>query len=323
VKTRAMTAALNPTEIGLGAAQLGNLGRAVSDDDARATVDAAWELGVRYYDTAPHYGLGLSERRLGSALSGRPRDEYVLSTKVGRLLQPDPSGADRQDDDGFAVPATFRRVWDFSRDGILRSIEESLARLGTDRIDVAYLHDPDDHWEAASTTGIDALVELREQGVLGAIGAGMNQAAMLAEFVRRCDVDVVMVAGRYTLLDQSAAAELLPLALERDVAVVAAAVYNSGLLSSNRPAAGARFDYREADADVVARARELADVCEGHGVSLPAAAIAFPLRHEAVCSVVVGVRSPAQAASTIERYEAAAPEELWTELAERGLIPND
>ena len=123
VKTRAMTAALAPTEIGLGAAQLGNLGRTVSDDDARATVDAAWDLGVRYYDTAPHYGLGLSERRLGSALSGRPRDKFVLSTKVGRLLEPDPTGADRMDDDGFAVPATYRRVFDFSRDGILRSVE--------------------------------------------------------------------------------------------------------------------------------------------------------------------------------------------------------
>lgn len=321
VQTRPLTTTLRPTEIGFGASQLGNFGRAVSDDDARATVDEAWRLGIRYFDTAPHYGLGLSERRLGAALADRPRDEYVLSTKVGRLLEPNPEGAGLQDDDGFVVPATTRRVWDFSRDGILRSIDESLARLGADRIDIAYLHDPDDHWDAASTTGVDTLIELREQGVLGAIGAGMNQSAMLAEFVRRCDVDVVMAAGRYTLIDQSAAEELLPLAVERGIAVVAAAVYNSGLLSSDAPAAGARFDYREAGDDVVARAQQLAEICGRHGVALPEAAIAFPLRHEAVRSVVAGMRSPAQAASTVERYEATVPEALWAELAERGLIP--
>lgn len=321
MQTRPLTTTLRTTEIGFGASQLGNFGRAVSDEEARAVVDEAWRLGIRYFDTAPHYGLGLSERRLGAALADRPRDQYVLSTKVGRLLEPNPDGADLQDDDGFVVPATTRRVWDFSRDGILRSIEESLSRLGVDRIDIAYLHDPDDHWGAASTTGVETLVELRDEGVLGAIGAGMNQAAMLAEFVRRCDVDVVMAAGRYTLLDQSAAEELLPLAVERGVAVVAAAVYNSGLLSSSRPAAGARFDYQEAGGDVVARARELADICERHGVSLPEAAIAFPLRHEAVCSVVAGMRSPEQAASTVERYEALIPETLWDELAERRLIP--
>jgi D-threo-aldose 1-dehydrogenase len=276
---------------------------------------------VRYYDTAPHYGLGLSERRLGRALAGRSRDEYVLSTKVGRILEPDASGADRLDDDGFVVPATFRRAWDFSRDGILRSVEESLGRLDLDRIDIAYLHDPDEHWAEASTTGVDALIELREQGVLGAIGAGMNQSAMLAEFVRRCDVDVVMVAGRYTLLDQSAADDLLPLTLDRGVAVVAAAVYNSGLLALDRPASGASFDYREASPDVLARARDLAEICERHGVSLPEAAIAFPLRHPAVHSVVVGIRSAAQATATIERFEADIPDDLWRELAEWGLIP--
>ncbi|MEV4048288.1 aldo/keto reductase, partial [Streptomyces sp. NPDC049744] len=229
---RSRTPARGPelTELGLGAAQLGNLFRETSDADAQGAVDAAWDSGVRYFDTAPHYGLGLSERRLGAALARRPRAEYTVSTKVGRLLVPSPETAHRQDDGGFAVPASFRRVWDFSRDGILRSLEGSLTRLGLDHVDIVYLHDPDDHWRQASTTGVDTLVELRDQGVVKAVGAGMNQAAMLTEFVRRSDVDLVMVAGRHTLLDRSARDELLPLARKRGVGVVAAAGYNSGLL---------------------------------------------------------------------------------------------
>ena len=311
------------TEIGFGAAQLGNLNREIDDAAARDTVDAAWAAGIRYFDTAPHYGLGLSETRLGAALASRPRDEFVLSTKVGRLLVEDPHGVERLDDDGFIVTTSLRRKWDFSRDGILRSVDESLRRLGVDRLDIAYLHDPDEHWDAASTTGIDALIELRDQGVVSAIGAGMNQAAMLAEFVRRCDVNIMMVAGRYTLLDQSAASDLLPLADERGVAVVAAAIYNSGLLSSDRPREGARFDYRDAPEDVIAKTHAIADVCERHGTTLPAAAIAFPLRSDIVTSVAVGMRGASQVLSTLERYDAAPPPELWDELEELGLIGSD
>jgi D-threo-aldose 1-dehydrogenase len=308
------------TEIGFGAAQIGNLYREVDDDSARAAVDAAWDAGIRYFDTAPHYGLGLSERRLGRALASRPRADFVLSTKVGRLLVDNPGGADRLDDDGFVVPATTRRQWDFSRDGILRSVEASLHRLGVDRIDIAYLHDPDEHWEAASTTGVAALVELRDQGVVGAIGAGMNQAGMLADFIERRDVDVVMVAGRYTLLDPSAADRLLPLAAERSVAVVAAAVYNSGLLSAARPPADARYDYAAAPRELWERAHAIADAAEAAGVSLPAAAIAYPLRQPGIASVVVGLRTAAQVASTIERYEAVVPPELWEHLVAKELI---
>ena len=314
MKSRRIGRELSLTEIGFGAAQLGNLNRAISDDDARAAVDAAWDVGIRYFDTAPHYGLGLSEKRLGAALRSRDRDAYVLSTKVGRLLEPHPAGAGSLDDDGFIVEASTKRVWDFSRDGILRSVEDSLDRLGLDRIDIAYLHDPDDHWQAASTSGISALIELRDQGVIRAVGAGMNQAAMLTEFIRRCDVDVMMVAGRYTLLDQSAADELLPLAEERNVALVAAAVYNSGLLSTDRPAQGGRFDYREADEQTLARAQQIADLCDLHGVTLPAAAIAFPLLRPQIASVVVGMRSAAQVASTLERYRALVPPALWEQL---------
>ena len=235
---------LSLTRIGFGSAVLGNLTEEMTDEECTATVDAAWDAGIRYFDTAPHYGLGLSERRLGAALARRPRDEFVVSTKVGRALIPTPERAGEQDDDGFVTPAIYRREWDFSRDGILRSIDESLARLGLDDLEIVYLHDPDEHWEAASTEGMNALIELRDQGVIGAIGVGMNQAEMLAEFVRRCDVDVMMVAGRYTLLDRSAADDLLPLASDRGVAIVAAAVYNSGLLSRPEVADDALFDYQ-------------------------------------------------------------------------------
>ncbi|MRX44737.1 aldo/keto reductase [Agromyces kandeliae] len=308
------------TELGFGAAQLGNLYRPTGDDEARAAVDAAWAAGIRYFDTAPHYGLGLSERRLGEALRDRPRDEFVLSTKVGRLLVPSGSPEGTMDDGGFAVPATLRREWDLSRDGIRRSVDESLERLGLDRIDIAYLHDPDDHGSQAHAEAIPALIELRDEGVVGAIGAGMNQSAMPTEFVRRHDVDLIMLAGRYTLLEQGALDDLLPLALERGVGIVAAAVYNSGLLSKPRPAADATYDYGPAPADVLARANAIADVCEEFGLSLPDAAVAFPLRHPAVVSVVVGMRTADQVASTADRYRAEIPEEFWRALSRRGLV---
>ena len=206
------------SELSLGCAQLGNLYREVGDAETQATVDAAWKLGVRYFDTAPHYGLGLSERRLGAALASRRRDSYVLSSKVGRLLEP-VSVVAGLDDDGYVVPATHRRVWDFGRDGIRRSIEESLRRLGLDRIDIAYLHDPDNHIDDVLATGFPALAELRDEGTVAAIGAGMNDATLLARLVHATDMDVVMLAGRYTLLEQDSLDDLLPLCVERGVGV--------------------------------------------------------------------------------------------------------
>jgi D-threo-aldose 1-dehydrogenase len=306
------------TELGLGGAQLGNLYHPISDQDSAAIVERAWDAGVRHFDTAPHYGLGLSERRLGAVLQGRPRDEFVLSTKVGRLLVPDPAGAARLDDQGFAVPATSRRAWDFSRDGVRRSIEESLERLGVDRIDIAYLHDPEDHWQQALDEGLPALVELREEGVVRGVGAGMNIAGHLTELVRDHDVDLVMCAGRHTLLEQ--ADDLLDAALERGVGVVAAGVYNSGLLARRRPDARARYDYEPAPPAVMARVQNLADVCESHGVTLPEAAIRFPLRHPAVVSVVVGAASPQEVAETVDRYHRDVPDALWEELASMGFL---
>jgi aryl-alcohol dehydrogenase-like predicted oxidoreductase len=312
--------AVRLTELGFGASQGGNLYRATTDEDFAEAVDTAWNAGVRYYDTAPHYGLGLSERRLGSALRHRPRDEYVVSTKVGRLLVPSPTQTHRRDPDGFDVPATHRRVWDFSRDGVRRSIEASLDRTGLGRFDIVYLHDPDDHWEQAAAEAVPALVELRDQGVVRAIGVGMNQSAMLARFVRESDVDLVMCAGRYTLLEQDAANDLLPAAESHGVGVVIAGVYNSGLLARDRPPAEAYYDYQPAPPELVTRARRIAGVCEQYGVTLPEAALSFVRRHPAVVSTVVGVRDGPQMVETVRRSAAAVPDDLWAALTSSGLL---
>lgn len=231
--------------LSFGAAGIGNLFTEVTDEQAYEAVDAAWTSGIRYFDTAPHYGLGLSERRLGAALRDRPRADYTVSTKVGRLLEPVDTGGDDLAD-GFAVPATHRRAWNFSADGVRRSLDASLGRLGLDRVDVVYLHDPDDHAEQAFREGYPALEKLRSQGVVGAIGAGMNQTDMLTRFVRETDVDVVLCAGRYTLLDHGALTELLPAAQDRGTSVVIGGAFNSGLLADPRP--GATYDYTVAGA---------------------------------------------------------------------------
>jgi D-threo-aldose 1-dehydrogenase len=306
------------TRLGLGGAQFGNLFREMSLDTARATFAAAWEGGIRYVDTAPHYGLGLSERRLGTLLRGHPRDSYVLSTKVGRLLVPNPGGEGRSDDEGFAVPATTRREWDFSRDGVRRSVEASLERLGLDRIDIAYLHDPENHWEQATREGLPALLELREEGAVRAVGAGMNLAEPLTELVEHHDVDLVMCAGRYTLLEQ--AHGLLETARRRGVGVVVAGVYNSGLLARPRPATDARYNYEPAPAALLERVGAIAEICEAHGVSLPDAALAFPLRHPAVVSAVVGAGTPAQVEAALRAVQRPVPESLWSDLASSGLL---
>lgn len=307
------------TRIALGGAQLGNLGRVITDEEATDAVYAAWDGGIRYFDTAPHYGLGLSERRLGRALAGRPRNEYVVSTKVGRLLVPSEGGG--KDPGGFDVPAWARREWDFSRDGVLRSLESSIERLGLDRVDIVYLHDPDDHWEQASSEGIQALIELRDQGVVSAVGVGMNQSAMPAEFVSRFDIDVVMLAGRYTLLEQPALMDLLPLALERGVSVVDVGVYNSGLLARDRVAPNATYEYVPAPGELVERANRIAEICERFGTTLPTAALQFPLRHAAVASVAVGCRNRVQVESNLARAAETVPDALWLELVRLGLIP--
>lgn len=308
------------TELGFGAAQLGNLHRPTTDEESQRAVDAAWDAGIRYFDTAPHYGLGLSERRLGAALAARPREEYVVSTKAGRVLDPSPESADRPDDAGFAVPATHRRRWDFSRDGIWRSLEESLSRLGLDRVDILYLHDPDDHWAAASTTGIETLLELRDQGVVTAIGVGMNQSAMPTRFVERGGIDVVMLAGRLTVLDHGALLDLVPAARAAGVGIVAAGVYNSGILASPTVPDGARYDYSDAPPGVLDRAREIAAVAARHGLTLPEVAVRYCLAHDVVASVVLGTRTAEHVAAGVARHGATATAALWSDLADAGLI---
>jgi D-threo-aldose 1-dehydrogenase len=307
------------TELSLGCAQLGNLYRAISDEQAHATVDAAWLEGIRYFDTAPHYGLGLSERRLGAGLKARPRDEYVLSTKVGRRLEPR-RGADSRDNEGFDVPATQRRVWDFSRDGVLRSLEQSLLRLDVDRVDIVYLHDPDEHYHEALETAYPALEELRHQGVVDSIGAGMNQTKMLTDFARHTDMDLLMLAGRYTLLEQGALDDLLPACQQRGIGIVAAGVFNSGLLADSRPASDSKYNYADAPRDLVRRAQRIADICGAHNTSLPAAALAFPLAHPSVLSVCVGARSAEQVERNVRLHRAGVPDSLWADLKACGLL---
>lgn len=307
------------TELGFGGAQLGNLYRETSEEEAAGAVDAAWNAGIRYFDTAPHYGLGLSERRLGNALGGRARDAFLVSTKVGRLLVP--TNEPLPDDEGFAVSPNLRRVRDYSRDGIRRSVDESLKRLALDRIDIVYLHDPDDYWEVASREGAPALAELRDEGVIGAFGAAMNQIPMLLNFIDRCDVDLVMVAGRHTLLEPIGQERLLPLAAQHGVGVVVAGVYNSGLLSRPRPSRGAKFNYEDAPDEAIHRAVELAERCEAHGTTLPAAAVQFPLISQEVVSVVIGARTSEQVYNSAENYQSLIDPALWDALNDTRSIP--
>ncbi|WP_211239591.1 aldo/keto reductase [Jiangella gansuensis] len=309
--------------VGYGVAALGNLYQALPDDVWPRCVPAAWDAGVRYFDVAPHYGLGLAEERLGQALAGRPRDELIVSSKVGRLLVPNEDYAGERDPGMFDVPATLRRVRDYSRDGVLRSLENTLRRTGLDRIDVLFVHDPDDHEREALDGAFPALEELRSQDVIRSYGAGMNQSAMLARFVRETDLDIVMVAGRYTLLDQSALDDLLPLAAERGVSVAAAGVFNSGLLATPRPGPVARYDYAQASAALVERAHRIADIAERHGATLPVLAAQFPLAHPAVATVVLGADSPEQIVSNAALVSEPLDPLVWAELADAGLLRAD
>ncbi|HWD81065.1 MAG TPA: aldo/keto reductase [Kribbella sp.] len=307
--------------VGLGSAPLGNLLGEVPEADAVATVDAAWDEGWRYFDTAPHYGLGLAEERLGTALRDKPRDEYVLSSKVGRIIYSADTAA--VDDEGFNVSTTRRRRWDFSRDGVLRSIEDSLRRIGTDRLDVVFVHDPDDHYEEAVATAFPTLIELRDQGVIGAIGSGMNQSAMLTRFVEEIDIDVIMLAGRYTLIDPDGLDDVLPACLRNDVQVVAVGIFNSGLLSQPRPTPGATFNYEPAAQALLDKANKIADVCESHGTTLPAAALAFPLFHQAVAGTAVGCRTADEVHTNAALTHTEVPRAVWSDLKSAGLLRED
>ncbi len=291
---------LQVTRLGLGSAPLGMLFQPVEEEAALAVVERAFELGVRLFDTAPLYGSGLAERRFGRVLAARPRESFVLGTKVGRLLR------------------AGEPVFDFSYEGAKRSLAESLERLQLDRVDILHIHDPDAHYEEALSGAYRALAELRRQGVISAVGAGMNQAPMLARFAREGDFDCFLLAGRYTLLDQSGLEELLPLCQSKKIAVIIGGVYNSGLLADPRP--GAPYDYKPAAAALVERARSLAEVCERHGVPLKAAAIQFPFGHPAVTTVLAGCRSVAELEENVSLLESPIPPGLWAELKAERLL---
>lgn len=302
------------SELGFGGAQIGNVHVAVADDTALAAVQASWDVGVRYFDTAPHYGLGLSERRLAAVLSRWPRQGFAVSTKVGRLLVPNPHpcGSDLSAG-GFAVADELTRRFDFSADGVRRSLEGSLQRLGLERADIVYVHDPDEHLDEAITQALPALCRLREQGLVGAVGAGMNNWQPLLRIVEQADVDAVMLAGRWSLLERSGQ-PLLDECHRRGVSVVAAAPFNSGLLARPWPEDGSFWFHGPAPLDVVARAKALARACQAHGLTLPEAAIRFPLRHPAVACVVVGISTPEEAGQCAELMRTEVPEEAWVAL---------
>ena len=280
----------------------------MADDEAHRVVEAAWQAGIRFFDTAPLYGHGLAEQRLGAVLRAKPREEFVLATKVGRLLRAD---APPEPGQAYKGVPPVNPTYDFSYDGVMRSVEESLARLGLDRVDVLHIHDPDEHFEDALAGAYRALDRLRAEGTIRAVGAGMNQAEMLVRFAREADFDCFLLAGRYTLLDRTGAAELLPLCVEKSIAIIAGGVFNSGILANPRP--GTTFNYQQAPPELVDRALRMQEICARHGVELKAAAIQFPLRHPAVASVLTGCRSVREVEENVRMFQAPIPSSLWDE----------
>lgn len=320
------------TELGFGSAPIGNLFRAITDDEAHRVLEAAWDGGVRYFDTAPLYGLGLSETRLNRLLRGKPRDSYVLSSKIGRLLTAVPP--DQRDGFGkwMDVPAR-KEVFDYSYDGTMRSLEVSLERLGVDRIDVLYAHDLDvfTHGSEAAMQarleefmagGYRALVALRDQGVIRAFGGGINEWEPCQWLLERGDFDIFLLAGRYTLLEQEALESFLPMCQARGVGIVVGGPYNSGILATG-PKPGAHWNYAPAPDWVMQKAGRLQEVCDGFGVRLVDAAFQFPLRHPAVVSVIPGGQGLSEMASNLQAAQAVIPQALWEALRAEGLVRED
>jgi D-threo-aldose 1-dehydrogenase len=315
------------TILGFGGLQVGDYFVKISEAEARGAIEAAWEVGIRYFDTAPKYGHGLSEHRLGSVLRNYPRQEFVLSTKVGRRLVPDDELAALPDHRGLP----FRFVPDLSYDGTRWSIEESLHRLGLSRIDLAFIHeleprvyglDYPDRFREAIDGCYRALAALCDEGVIGGIGAGMNELEASAKLMRAADLDCLMLAGRYTLLEQAALDEVLPLADERGIGIIIGAPFNSGVLATGA-LADARYNNRPLEPELAERVRGIEAVCEAHDVPLAAAALQFPLAHPAVVSVVAGMASAAEVQRNTELIQRDIPAAFWTALKERGLLRED
>ena len=320
------------TQLGFGTAPLGNLYRAISDDDANAVLEAAWDTGVRYYDTAPQYGLGLSETRLNRFLRSKPREAYTLSSKIGRLLKVCPPDERLGIGKFFDVPSR-KEVFDYSYDGVMRSIEFSLERLGVDRIDILFAHDldvyshgsrevADRYIEEFMAGGYPALVELRDQRVIKGFGAGVNEWQACQVLAERGDFDMFLLAGRYTLLEQDALQSFLPLCIERGIGVVLGGAYNSGILASG-PKPGAFYNYSPAPQDIIDRVARIEAVCLRHGVRLIEAALNFPMAHPAVVTVIPGGQRVEEVRGNRALIERPIPAALWAELKAEGLMRQD
>ncbi|MCH7232856.1 aldo/keto reductase [Glycomyces sp. L485] len=304
------------TAVGLGCAPIGGLFSPVDPAEATATVKAAWDGGIRHFDTAPHYGAGLSEERLGGALVGLPRDEAVISDKLGRVLVEHEGAWDL-----WAEPNGKASRFDFSYEAAFEAHRDSLDRLGLDRVEIGLIHDPDDHRDEALTGTYRAMAELRAEGRIGAIGVGMNSTDAAADMLTRADFDVALIAGRYTLLDQSALDRLYPTCIERGVSVIAAGVFNSGVLADPRP--GATFNYTAVDSKLVDKALAIEAVCARHDVPLRAAAIQFPATHPAVASVIIGARTAAEVDDALAMSAHPIPAALWRDLKHAGLLAEE
>ena len=313
------TTGLRVTQLGMGGAPFGGNVAEVTESAASEAVEQARNLGIRYFDTAPMYGVGKSEGFFGKALAGVGRDEFVLSTKVGRVLNP--TGAPPSDDQ-WINPPPYEWVFDFSRDGVMRSVEESLKRLNLDRVDILLIHDPDDHHEQAISEAYPALADLRSQGVVKAIGAGMNDWEPLAQFAREGDFDCFLLAGRYTLLDQSGLEDLLPLCEEKQISIILGGPYNSGILASDL-SPGTTYFYQQTPPEVLDKARKIKSVCDRHGVPLKAAALQFGLAHPAVAATIPGAQTASEVEENFRMVGHSIPTDLWAELRREGLIPEE
>jgi len=317
--------------VGLGGAPLGNLFARVDDSQARALLDAAWASGCRSFDTAPHYGHGLSERRLGDTLRCEPRDAFVLSSKVGRLLVPDPAAP--RDQHGYVDVLPFSQRWDYSAAGVRRSVEDSLQRLGLPRLDVVYVHDCDAQTQGARSDAVrrqvidetlPALHAMKREGLIRAVGLGVNDVRIVLDVLREAELDTLLLAGRYSLLDHNALPELLPLCAARGVRIALGGAFNSGLLATGtRSGDVARFNYAPAAQAWVERTARIEAVCERQAVPLRAAALQFPLAHPAVDVVLVGARSAAEWLDALSMVQHPIPAAFWLDLREAGLLPDD
>jgi D-threo-aldose 1-dehydrogenase len=311
---------LRVTRMGLGGAPLGGLFEDVQGEAAVATIRRALEMGINFFDTAPLYGHGKSEKWMGQGLAGIPSGSRVLATKVGRVLEPVEPGTLEKDE--FDNPAPFKPVFDFSYDGVMRSFNESLQRLQVDRIDILHIHDPDNHYDEAIKGAYPALDQLRREGRIKAVGAGMNQADMPARFARAGNFDCFLLAGRYSLIDHTGLKELLPLCVEKKISIIIGGPYNSGILATGAKP-GAKFNYADAPPEIMEKVRKVEDVCARHQLPMKAAALQFPLAHPAVASVIPGARSVAELEENFRLISHPIPGGFWAELRAKGLLPKE